>query len=74
MGRGEHAGHVLAKVCAPNTKAAWQTGSIPTRFAGRRHAAGGRVSFGWPLGRFSRPGFLPFLLPAREVRGDNTPS
>lgn len=36
MGCREHAGHVFAKVCAPNTKAAWQTGSIP-RVAGRRH-------------------------------------
>ena len=29
MGRRRHAGHVFAKVCAPNTKATWQTGSIP---------------------------------------------
>lgn len=36
MGRREHAGHVFAKVCAPNTKAARQTGSIP-RVARRRH-------------------------------------
>lgn len=36
MGCREHAGHVFAKVCAPNTKAAWQTGSIP-RVAGRRY-------------------------------------
>lgn len=65
MGRRGHAGHVFTKVCAPNTKAAWQTGSIP-RVAGRRHTMVLSVISRCPL--VGRPvvlcAFLPFFLPA----------
>jgi len=70
MGRRGHAGHVFTKVCAPNTKAAWQTGSIP-RVAGRRHTTVLSVISRCLL--VGRPvvlcAFLPFFLPARR-RGD----
>lgn len=77
MGRREHAGHVFAKVCASNTKAARQTGSIPrasqeedARTAVLR-AAISRVSFGWPPGRFA---FLSSFLSAyHRRRGRTTP-
>lgn len=77
MGRRGHAGHVFTKVCAPNTKAAWQTGSIP-RVAGRRHTMVLSVISRCPL--VGRPvvlcAFLPFFLPARrrivETWEDNT--
>lgn len=65
MGRRGHAGHVFTKVCAPNTKAAWQTGSIPP-VAGRRHMTVLSVIPRCPL--VSRSvvlcAFLPFFLPA----------
>lgn len=70
MGRRGHAGHVFTKVCAPNTKAAWQTGSIP-RVAGRRHTMVLSVISRCPL--VGRPvvlcAFLPFFLLTRR-RGD----
>lgn len=72
MGRRGHAGHVFTKVCAPNTKAAWQTGSIP-RVVGRRHTTSPvcdiPLSFGWPPGRFvCFPSALPSCSPSH--RGD----
>lgn len=77
MGRREHAGHVFAKVCAPNTKAARQTGSIP-RVAGRRHTI---VLADIPRvlrlvdRSFRFPSVLPsFLLAAPRRRDETTPS
>lgn len=61
MGRRRHAGHVFAKVCAPNTKATWQTGSIPVGGWWKNVIL--RVSF-W-LVAWSYPSFLPsFLSPS----------
>ena len=61
MGRRRHAGHVFAKVCAPNTKATWQTGSIPVGGWWKNVIL--RVSF-W-LAAWSYPSFLPsFLSPS----------
>lgn len=59
MGRRRHAGHVFAKVCAPNTKATWQTGSIPVGGWWKNVIL--RVSF-W-LAAWSYPSFLPSFLP-----------
>lgn len=79
MGRRGHAGHVFTKVCAPNTKAAWQTGSIP-RVAGRRHTTVLSVISRCPLvGRqvvlCCFPSVLPSYSPSHrgDTRGRTTP-
>lgn len=66
MGRRRHAGHVFAKVCAPNTKATWQIGSIPL-VAGWKKPASDimslRVLLVGCLAVSFLPSFLPFLSP-----------
>lgn len=74
-GGREHAGHVFAKVCAPNTKAAQQTGSIP-RVVGRRYTDDSpdcdipRVLWlvAWSFQLSFRPSFLLVAAPRRRER------
>lgn len=63
MGRRRHAGHVFAKVCAANTKATWQTGSIPLSRWKKKPANDISQRVLWlAVQPFRFPSFLPLLV------------